>query len=133
MTAAKQKTSKAAEFATEARAAAEERIETFKNGARKTAEALQKSFANAGQGVRDVNTKVLELAQADANAYFEAVRKVVAAKTVGEAFEAQAGYVRDRFQTRLNNLRIVRKMGASAAKEAFQPIADTVKGFRKAA
>lgn len=138
-------------FAAKAREAFEDRFETLSERAKDAWEATQErvkaarenaadalgvvrsSLEVAGAGVRDVNLKVIEFAQADANAYFNAVKKVATAKSVKEAFEAQTAYVRAQFQTSVKNARTVRELAAEAAKDAFKPVRDGIASLRKAA
>ena len=138
-------------FVAKAREALEERFETLGDRAKGAWEAAQERVKNArenaadafgvvrsslevaGAGVRDVNLKVIEFAQADVNAYFNAVKKVATAKSIKEAFEAQTAYVRAQFQTNVKNVRTVRELAAEAAKDAFKPVRDGIASLRKAA
>lgn len=94
---------------------------------------VRSSLEVAGSGIRDVNMKVIEFVQADANTYFETVKKVATAKSVKEALEIQGAYIRTQFQTGVNNLRTVREMASEATKDAFKPVRDGFANLRKAA
>ena len=109
------------------------RAKAAREGAEDAFGVVRTSLEAAGAGVRDVNLKVIEFAQADANAYFDAVRKVAAAKSIKEALEIQGGYVRSRFQTGVQNIRAVRDVAAEAAREAFEPVREGFAKLRKAA
>ncbi len=138
-------------FVAKAREAIEDRVETLTERAKDAWEQVQdrvksarenagdamgvvrSSLEAAGAGVRDVNVKVIEFVQADANAYFDAVKKVATAKSVKEAFEIQTAYVRAQFQTSVKNARTVGEIAAEAAKDAFKPVRDGFVSLRKAA
>lgn len=138
-------------FVAKAREAIEERVETLTEGAKSAWENVQErvkavrenagdalgvvrsSLEVAGAGIRDVNLKVIEFVQADANTYFDTFKKVAAAKSVKEAFEIQTAYVRAQFQTSVKNARTVGEIAAEAAKGAFKPVRDGIANLRKAA
>jgi len=138
-------------FVAKAREAIEERVETITERAKDAWESVQdrvksvrenagdamgvvrSSLEVAGAGLRDVNLKVIEFVQADANTYFDTVKQVATAKSVKEAFEIQTSYVRSQFQTSVKNARTVGEIAAEAAKEAFKPVRDGFASFRKAA
>ena len=123
-------------FTERAKDAWEQVQDRVKNARANAGEALgvvRTSFEAAGAGVRDVNLKVLEFVQADANTYFETVKKVATAKSVKEAFEVQVAYLRGQFQTNVKNVRTVREIAAEAAKEAFAPVREGFANLRTAA
>jgi phasin len=138
-------------FVSKAREAIEDRVETITASAKDAWESVQdrvksarenagdalgvvrSSLEVAGAGMRDVNLKVIEFVQADANAYFDTVKQVATAKSVKEAFEIQTAYVRSQFQTSVKNARTVGEIAAEAAKGAFKPVRDGIASFRKAA
>lgn len=140
-----------ASFVAKAREAIEDRVETLTEGAKAAWENVQdrvkavrenagdalgvvrSSLEVAGAGLRDVNLKVIEFVQADANTYFDTFKKVAAAKSVKEAFEIQSAYVRSQFQTSVKNARTVGELAAEAAKDAFKPVQKGFASLRKAA
>ena len=111
----------------------QERVKAARENAGDAFGVVRSSLEVAGAGVRDVNLKVIEFVQADANSYFDAVKKVATAKSVKEAFEIQTAYVRSQFQTSVKNVRTVREIAAEAAKGAFKPVRDGIATLRKAA
>ncbi|BCW90470.1 hypothetical protein sos41_36400 [Alphaproteobacteria bacterium SO-S41] len=138
-------------FVAKAREAIEDRVETITEQAKGAWETVQErvkavrenagdafgvvrsSLEVAGAGVRDVNLKVIEFVQADANTYFDTFKKVATAKSVKEAFEIQTAYVRSQFQTSVKNVRTVGEIASEAAKGAFKPVRDGIANLRKAA
>lgn len=138
-------------FVAKAREAIEDRVETITERAKDAWEQVQdrvkaarenagdafgvvrSSLEVAGAGVRDVNLKVIEFVQADANTYFDTIKKVATAKSVKEAFEIQTAYVRSQFQTSVKNARTVGEIAAEAAKGAFKPVRESIASLRKAA
>lgn len=138
-------------FVAKAREAIEDRVETITASAKDAWESVQdrvksvrenagdafgvvrSSLEVAGAGIRDVNLKVIEFAQADANTYFNTVKQVATAKSVKEAFEIQTAYVRTQFQTSVKNVRAVGEIAAEAAKDVFKPVRDGIANLRKAA
>jgi len=138
-------------FVAKAREAIEDRVETITERAKDAWEQVQdrvkaarenagdafgvvrSSLEVAGAGVRDVNLKVIEFVQADANTYFDTIKKVATAKSVKEAFEIQTAYVRSQFQTSVKNARTVGEIAAEAAKGAFKPVRESISSLRKAA
>lgn len=111
----------------------QERVKTARENAGDAMGVVRSSLEAAGAGMRDVNVKVIEFAQADANAYFNAVKKVASAKSVKEAMEIQAAYVRAQFQTSVKNARTVGEIAAEAARDAFKPVREGFASLRKAA
>ncbi len=138
-------------FVAKAREAIEDRVETITERAKDAWEqgqdrvkaarenagdafgVVRSSLEVAGAGVRDVNLKVIEFVQADANTYFDTIKKVATAKSVKEAFEIQTAYVRSQFQTSVKNARTVGEIAAEAAKGAFKPVRESISSLRKAA
>ena len=138
-------------FVAKAREAIEDRVETITERAKDAWEQVQdrvkaarenagdafgvvrSSLEVAGAGVRDVNLKVIEFVQADANTYFDTIKKVATAKSVKEAFEIQTAYVRSQFQTSVKNARTVGEIAAEAAKGALKPVRESISSLRKAA
>jgi phasin family protein len=109
------------------------RVKAARDGAADAVGVVRSSLEAAGAGARDVNLKVIEFVQADANTYFDTVKKVATAKSIKEALEIQGAYVRTQFQTGVKNLRTVREMAADATREAFQPVREGFASLRKAA
>lgn len=140
-----------ASFVAKAREVIEDRVETITERAKDAWEQVQdrvksvrenagdafgvvrSSLEVAGAGMRDVNLKVIEFVQADANTYFNTVKKVATAKSVKEAFEIQTAYVRSQFQTSVKNARTVGEIASEAAKDAFKPVREGFANLRKAA
>ena len=108
----------------------QERIKTARDSAGGAVGVVRTSLETAGAGVRDVNVKVIDLVAADATRYFETARKVATAKSVKEALEIQAEYIRSQFQTSVANLRTIGEMTTGAARESVKPIVDGVKSLR---
>lgn len=121
------------ERAKDAWEAAQERVKAVRENAGDALGVVRSSLEVAGAGMRDVNLKVIEIVQADANTYFDAVRKLQAAKSIKEAFEIQTAYLRGQFQTGVKNARTVRELATEAAKDAFKPVRDGIASLRKAA
>ena len=112
---------------------AQARVKAAREGAADALGVVRSSLEAAGAGARDVNLKVIEFVQADANAYFDTVKKVAAAKSVKEALEIQGAYVRSQFETRVKNIRTVGEIAADATRDAFKPVRDGLASLRKAA
>lgn len=121
------------ERAKEAWASAHERAKSARENAGEALGVLRTSLETAGSGLRDMNMKVIEFVQSDANTYFDTVKKVAGAKSLKEAFEIQTGYVRSQFKTNVENARTVRELVAETAKDAFKPVRDGIANLRKAA
>ena len=111
----------------------QERVKAARENAGDALGVVRSSLTVAGSGLRDVNIKVLEFVQADANAYFDTIKKVAAAKSVKEAFDIQTAYVRSQFQTSVKNARTVGELTVETAKGAFKPVRDGFASLRKAA
>ncbi len=111
----------------------QDRVKAVRENAGDALGVVRSSLEVAGAGVRDVNLKVIEFVQADANTYFDTFKKVATAKSVKEAFEIQSAYVRSQFQTSVKNARTVGEIAAEAAKGAFKPVRDGISSLRKAA
>ncbi len=126
-------TSKINETAQTAWEKVQEGVEAARDNTTEAIGAARSSMEAAGAGLRDVNLKVIDMVQADANALFETIRKVAGAKSVQEAFEIQTGYLRNQFQTSVKNARTVGELTVEAAKDAFKPVRENLSKFSKAA
>lgn len=111
-----------AERVMDAFAGVRERFADMRLGATDVAEVLRNSWELAASSARDVNMQIIDFAQADLNRLFDAQRKMIKAKSLREAAEIQANFIRTQFELGVKQTRKVSEMAVESTKEVFEPI-----------
>lgn len=108
---AEQGLSQTREAYTRARAAAEE-----------TTDMMEETFTATREGVREAQIKALDVAQSNAEATFDLVRKLMGVTSVADAIQMQTAFARERFEAFVDYSKDVQstltKYGTEAAKPA---------------
>jgi hypothetical protein len=79
--------------------AAREALETGEQAARQSAHAAEQSYSAATEGLREMQLKLIDMAQANINAMFEFVRQVVRASGPSEVVASWTTQSRKQFET----------------------------------
>ncbi len=111
-----------AERVMDAFAGVRERFADMRIGATDVAEVLRNSWDLATSSARDVNMQIIDFAQSDLNRLFEAQRKMLKAKSLREAAEIQANFIRTQFELGVKQTRKVSEMAVESTREVFEPI-----------
>lgn len=98
------------------------RFPGVRDGAEDVFGVFKSAYGAAGEGLREVNLKTIELAHKDVERFFAVSRKIVTAKSVREAMEIQAEYIRTQFGETVKNLRTLGEVAGESARDAFAPI-----------
>jgi hypothetical protein len=67
--------------------------------AKETAKGLQEGYLAAAEGIRDFNTKLIEMAQANVTAALDLARQISTAKGPAEAIELWSSHAQKQFET----------------------------------
>jgi phasin len=86
----------AREFVKRSTATAKERAADMHSGATKAAGAIEGAIVTAVSGVADLNRQLIEAVHQDTEAALAAIDKLAGAKCLGEAYQIQIDYVRER-------------------------------------
>jgi phasin len=86
----------AREFVKRSAATAKDRAADMHSGATKAAGAVEGAIITTVTGVADLNRQLIQAAYQDAEAALSAIDKLAGAKSVGEAYQTQVDYVRER-------------------------------------
>ncbi len=94
----------------------------MKAAAEETTDLLEESFETTRDGVREAQFKVLDAAQANAEATFELFRKLLTVTSPADVFQLQTAFARERFEAFVDYSKDVQstltKVGAEASKPA---------------
>jgi phasin len=84
--------------------------------------ALETALEQTGKGTSEFSTKVMEMAQKNANSGFDFARKLASARTQAEAVELQTAFMRQQFDTVKAQAEEIQQLTARIATDASQPI-----------
>jgi phasin len=94
----------------------------LKAAAEETTDLLEETFENTREGVREAQFKALDAAQANTEATFELVRKLLTVTTVADAIQLQTAFARERFEAFVDYSKDLQstltKVGAEVSKPA---------------
>lgn len=97
-----------------------------------TVKALRSSYTNAGEGVREINLKLIDVISKDMNHYLDVIRKLARAKSIKEIAELHSEYLRTQVETSVKNVKALSELANSKASAAVQPIRESAKRTREA-
>jgi phasin len=120
----------AREFVKRGTASAKERAADMHNGANKVASAIEGAVVNAVTSIADVNRKLIEAAHEDAEAALAAIDKLAEAKSLGEAYQLQVDYWRQRNEVGMARARNVAEFVSAKVSDGVKAVQD---GIAKAA
>lgn len=109
-------------FAEQGLAQTREAYARVKASAEEATDMIEESFETTRDSIREVQLKALDVAQANAEATFDHVRKLLGASSVADAFQLQTSFARERFEAVVDYSKEVQstlsKVGAQVAKPA---------------
>ena len=104
-----------------------------KTAAEETSAAVEASYGAARDGVVAFNVKTIEAIKADADANFELIKSLAAAKSVSELVTLQTEFARKRFEDATSRSKELAELARKVADEAVAPIkAHVAKTFKVA-
>ncbi|HYC64107.1 MAG TPA: phasin family protein [Reyranellaceae bacterium] len=112
---------------------ASEGYEQMAKAAQSATEEMNAQFAEAREGATKAGLKLLEVAKEDTDATYAAMRDLIAAKSLIEAFDVSAKYWRGRLETRLATAQDLGAYVRKATDDAVRPVRDRIEKFAKAA
>jgi phasin len=101
---------------------AKDAYERMKTTAEETTVMLEDTFTSTAKGSADYGLKVIEAARANANAAFDFVRDVIAAKSPSEFVELSTGHARKQFDALSSQSRELTALAQKVALEATEPV-----------
>lgn len=120
-------------FADKSAAIASEAVEKGKATTERSARAFEQSYSNAVENMRHYNLKMIDMAQANAEAVFEFVRQLAAAKTPSDTLELWTSHARKQFEMLSEQTKELTALGQKLAEESAEPITrSATQGFSKA-
>ena len=99
-------------------------------GFREAGAAIAESGAIMGDKRRDVLVTLIENAQVNADATFEALRDVMEAESVSESLRIQRDALREGIERNVAQVRDVASMTAEGSKESMEPVAEYISTLR---
>jgi len=120
-------------FADKSAAIASETLEKGKAAAEQAAQAVQQSYSVTIDNIRDFNVKMIDMAQANAEAVFEFARQLAAVKQPSDMVELWTAHAKKQFETLSEQTKELSALGQKIAGESAAPIARGVnQAFKKA-
>jgi phasin len=120
-------------FADKSAAFANETVEKGKATAERSARAIEQSYSTAVENMRDYNLKMIDMAQANIEAAFEAARQLTSAKTPSDMIESWTSHTRKQFEMLSEHTKELTALGQKMVGESAEPIARSVnQAFSKA-
>ncbi len=95
--------------------------------------AVEQSYSATVENVRDFNVKMIDMAQANAEAVFELARQLATAKQPSDIIELWTAHAKKQFETLSEQTKELSALGQKIAGESAAPIAHGVnQAFKKA-
>ncbi len=112
---------------------ATEGFEQMSKAAQSTTEKLNAQATQAREDAAKAGLKVLDVVKEDTDATYAAMRDMMAAKSLVEAFDVSAKYWRGRLETRLAHAQDLSAYVRKVADDAVRPMQERIEKFAKAA
>jgi phasin len=120
-------------FADKSAAIASETLEKGKAAAEQATRAVQQSYSATVDNIRDFNVKMIDMAQANAEAVFEFARQLATAKQPSDMVELWTAHAKKQFETLTEQTKELSALGQKIAGESAEPITRGVnQAFKKA-
>ncbi len=112
---------------------ANETLEKGKAAAEQTARSVEQSYTATIENMRDYSLKMIDMAQANANAVFELARQLASAKAPSDITELWTSHAKKQFETLTEQTKELSALGQKIAGESAEPITRGVnRAFQKA-
>ncbi|WP_108662590.1 phasin family protein [Acuticoccus kandeliae] len=112
------------EMAVQGIAAARNVYETARNAAEEATDMMEDTYENARKSFTEMNLKLIDQAQANADRVFAFAKEVAGAKTVSEAVELQTKFAREQFEAFASQARELQETAQKLASETAGPMKD---------
>jgi hypothetical protein len=112
---------------------ASEGFEQISKAAQSTTEKLNAQATQARDDAAKAGLKVLDVVKEDTDATYAAMRDMMAAKSLVEAFDVSAKYWRGRLETRIAHAQDLSAYVRKVADDAVRPVQERIEKFAKAA
>jgi phasin len=99
-----------------------ENYDRLKQTAEQTTGMLEDAFSIYSKGSLELTSKILDNAQAQANAVFDFAKSLMESKTVAEALEKQTSFAREQFETLTAQGREIQKLTTKIANDTSEPL-----------
>jgi hypothetical protein len=114
--------------------AAREAPETSERTAKQSAHAAEESYSAATEGLRDMQLKLIDMAQANMNAMFEFTRQILTAGGPGDVVASWTAQGRKQFETLTAQANELTALSQKIASSSTAPIMQTARqAFAKGA
>ena len=110
------------ELAEKTVAQSKENYQRLKQTAEQTSNLLENAFSIYSKGSLELSGKILDNAQAQANAVFDFVKSLMESKTVSEALEKQTSFAREQFETLTVQGREIQELTTRIANDTSEPL-----------
>ena len=112
---------------------ANEALEKGKAAAEQTTRSVEQSYSVTVDNIRDFNVKMIDMAQANAEAVFEFARRLAAVKQPSDMVELWTAHAKKQFETLTEQTKELSALGQKIAGESAEPITRGVnQAFKKA-
>jgi phasin len=112
---------------------ANEALEKGKAAAEQTARSVGQSYTTTVENMRDYSLKMIDMAQANADAVFELARRLASAKAPSDITELWTSHAKKQFETLTEQTKELSALGQKIAGESAEPITRGVnQAFKKA-
>jgi hypothetical protein len=112
---------------------ASEGYEQIAQAAQSASEDLTAQLTEVRESATKAGVKLLDVAKEDTDATYAAMRELIAAKSLIEAFDISAKYWRGRLETRIATAQDLGAYARKAADDAVRPVRERIEKFTKAA
>jgi phasin len=120
-------------FTDKSAAIASETLEKGKAAAEQATRAVQQSYSVTVDNIRDFNVKIIDMAQANAEAVFEFARQLATAKQPSDMVELWTAHAKKQFETLTEQTKELSALGQKIAGESAEPITRGInQAFKKA-
>jgi phasin len=122
------------EFAEKSVTQAKDNWEKMKAATEEASDMIEDSYATASKGAADYGLKMVEVARANTNAYFDYAAQMLGVKSVSEAVEVSTAHMRKQFDAMNAQTKELAALAQKVATETCEPIKDSVStAFKKVA
>jgi phasin len=113
---------------------AKESWEKMKAVTEEATDVLEDSYATASKGAADYNLKLIEIARANTNAYFDFATELFSVKSLSEVVELSTTHARQQFETVTAQTKELAALAQKVTTDTVEPIkAGVTNAFRKVA
>ena len=113
---------------------AKESWEKMKAATEEATDVLEESYATASKGAADYNLKLIEVARANTNAYFDFATQLFSVKSLSEMVELSTAHTRQQFETVAAQSKELTALAQKVTTDTVEPIkTDVTNAFKKVA